>query len=98
MAAKVALVLSGGVALGAYQAGAYAALHASPALWPGHIAASSAGAVNGAIIASTSPDLRVRALRAFWQGIASDRHWPGARWIAALPGPYRRAYRWLQAL
>jgi NTE family protein len=98
MSAKVALVLSGGVALGAYQAGAYAALHASPALWPAHISGSSVGAVNGAIIASTPPHLRVCALQTFWRGMASDRLWPGAGWIPALPGPYRRAYRWLQAL
>jgi predicted acylesterase/phospholipase RssA len=42
---KVALVFSGGVVFGAYQAGAYAALHTFPALWPGHIAGSSVGAV-----------------------------------------------------
>jgi NTE family protein len=98
MSSNVALVLSGGVALGAFQAGAYAALHAYPALWPRHIAGSSAGAVNGAIIASAPPELRVRALQAFWDGMASDQHWPGARWVTQLPRPYRRAYRWLQVL
>src|SRR3982751_4143321 len=96
MSPNIALVLSGGVALGAYEAGAYAALHGSPALWPAHIAGSSIGAVNAAIIASTPPDARVLALRRFWHGMASDRHWPGAGWVAQLPGPYRRAYRWLQ--
>jgi NTE family protein len=95
---KVALVLSGGVALGAYQAGAYAALHASPTLWPAHISGSSVGAVNGAIIASNPPHLRLRALQTFWRGMASDRYWPSAGWVAQAPGQYRRAYRWLQAL
>src|SRR4051812_36186501 len=98
MPPNVALVLSGGVALGAYQAGAYAALHPFPALWPGHIAGSSVGAVNGAIIASTPPDARVQSLHDFWYGMASDRYWPGARWVGQLPLPYRRAYRWLQVL
>jgi len=98
MARKVALVLSGGIALGAYQAGAYSALHAVPALWPAHIAASSVGAVNGAIIASTAPEARVCALQKFWNGFASDRWWPWARWVNQVPRVHRRAYRWLQVL
>jgi NTE family protein len=92
------LVLSGGVALGAYQGGAYAALHGRQELWPARIAGSSVGAVNGALIAGTPPDERVRTLGAFWRGSSSDGWWPAARWLGGLPGPYGDAYRWLQVL
>ncbi len=92
------LVLSGGIALGAYQGGAYAALHERTELWPKYIAGSSIGAVNGAIIAGTAPAERVKALAAFWRGAESDRWWPGARWVDQAPPPFRQAYRWLLAL
>jgi hypothetical protein len=67
--------MSGGVALGAYQGGAYAALHARRQLWPAHIAGSSGGAVNGALIAGNAPEARLEALESFWLGVASDRWW-----------------------
>jgi NTE family protein len=92
------LVLSGGIALGAYQGGAYAALHHRRDLWPAYIAGSSVGAVNGAIIAGTPPAERVQALAEFWRGTGSDRWWPCARWAGAAPAPFRQAYRWLLAL
>jgi NTE family protein len=98
MERSTCLVLSGGIALGAYQGGAYAALDQWPELQPRHIAGSSAGAVNGAIIAGTPPRGRVEALAAFWNGNASDLWWPGARWVADAPAPVRRAYRWILAL
>jgi NTE family protein len=52
---NVSLVLAGGVALGAYEAGAYAGLHDYPELGPGWLAGSSIGAVNAAIIAGNPP-------------------------------------------
>jgi NTE family protein len=76
MKPKVALVLSGGVALGAYQAGAYAALHEHESLRPESIAASSVGAVNGALIAGNPPDQRLARLQQFWEEAAVHTGWP----------------------
>jgi NTE family protein len=85
---NVALVLGGGVALGAYHAGVYAALHERPALHPARIAGSSVGAVVGALILGNSPEKRMPVLRAFWEDAALDAPWSGA---AALGGEWRRA-------
>lgn len=63
---SVALVLSGGNALGAYQGGAYQALHEAGWL-PDWVAGASAGAINGAVICGNRPDRRVERLRALWQ-------------------------------
>ncbi|AJR23408.1 patatin-like phospholipase family protein [Sphingobium sp. YBL2] len=62
----VVLVLSGGNALGAYQAGAYEALH-DQALEPSWIAGASAGAVNGAVICGNRASDRVSRLRELWK-------------------------------
>jgi NTE family protein len=96
--ARPCLVMSGGVALGAYQGGAYAALHGTPELWPTHIAGASVGAVNGALIAGNAPGARLQVLERFWRESASDRWWPAARWWGGLPEPHGRVYRWSQAL
>ncbi|GGB56848.1 patatin-like phospholipase family protein [Blastomonas aquatica] len=64
--AKVALVLSGGNALGSYQAGVYEALHAG-GLSPEWIVGSSIGAINGAIIAGNPPADRIEKLSRFWR-------------------------------
>ena len=53
----IALVLQGGGALGAYQAGVYEALTESD-LYPGWIAGISIGAINGALIAGNTPEAR----------------------------------------
>ncbi|MDQ2079847.1 patatin-like phospholipase family protein [Xanthobacteraceae bacterium Astr-EGSB] len=59
------MVLAGGVGLGAYQAGAYQALHGAgrSADW---IAASSVGAVNAAVIAGSPTDECIERLRRLW--------------------------------
>src|SRR4030095_7551692 len=54
----VALVLQGGGALGAYQAGVYEALHEAR-IHPNWIAGISIGAINAAIIAGNPPEKRV---------------------------------------
>ena len=51
---RIALVLSGGGALGSYQAGAYAALEKC-GVRPNWIAGTAIGAVNAAIIAGNLP-------------------------------------------
>jgi NTE family protein len=63
---RIALVLSGGGALGAYQAGAYAALENS-GIRPNWIAGSAIGAVNAVIIAGNLPHERAFRLRQFWR-------------------------------
>ena len=67
---NIALVLQGGGALGAYQAGVYQALHEA-GLWPDTVAGVSIGGINAAIIAGNPPERRVERLREFWQGITA---------------------------
>lgn len=62
----LALVLSGGNALGSFQAGAYQALHEN-GCEPTRVAGASAGAVNGAIICGNPRDRRVERLREMWR-------------------------------
>ncbi len=64
--AQAGLVLQGGGALGAYQAGVYATL-AEKGYEPDWIAGVSIGAINGAIIAGNPPERRTERLRAFWE-------------------------------
>jgi NTE family protein len=84
----VVLVLQGGGALGAYQAGVYQALHEAniEVTW---LCGTSIGAINAALIAGNPPEQRVERLREFWQAITkppitlpnvtwlSDLHWAG---------------------
>ena len=72
---RVALVLQGGGALGAYQAGVYQAMHEAR-LEPDWLSGVSIGAVNSAIIAGNPPDLRLPQLRAFWERITDRKIWP----------------------
>jgi len=65
------LVLQGGGALGAYQAGVYEALAAAEQL-PRWVAGISIGAINGALIAGNPPKRRLQQLRAFWEEITSS--------------------------
>ena len=67
----IALLLQGGGALGAYQAGVYQAL-AEADLHPDWVAGISIGAINAAIIAGNPPEERVAKLRAFWEGITTN--------------------------
>ncbi len=69
-----ALILQGGGALGAYQAGVYAQLSAQD-FQPDWIIGTSIGAINGAIIAGNRPEHRVAKLRSFWDGLAPAWSW-----------------------
>jgi NTE family protein len=72
---SVALVLQGGGALGAYQAGVYEAL-AEAGIHPNWIAGVSVGAINGAIIAGNPPNSRIGRLREFWTQVTASGLWP----------------------
>ena len=67
---SIALVLQGGGALGAYQAGVYEEL-ASTAFQPDWIAGVSIGAINAALIAGNLPERRVERLSEFWHVVSS---------------------------
>ncbi len=80
------LILQGGGALGAYQAGVCDALqqHNRGIDW---IIGTSIGAINAAIMAGNLPEHRVAQLRAFWQSLAPATTWidswaPAAWWNA----------------
>jgi NTE family protein len=73
------LILQGGGALGAYQAGVYQNLmeHHTPIDW---VIGTSIGAINSALIAGNPPELRVAKLKAFWESLAptpAPSFWPG---------------------
>ena len=67
----IALLLQGGGALGAYQAGVYEAL-AEADLHPDWVAGISIGAINSAIIAGNAPAEGVAKLRKFWEEITAN--------------------------
>ncbi|MBS0361482.1 MAG: patatin-like phospholipase family protein, partial [Proteobacteria bacterium] len=71
------LVLQGGGALGAYQAGVYEALSRA-GTEPDWVAGISIGAINAAIIAGNAPAERLKKLEDFWTLVTSG-------WPAALP-------------
>ena len=71
---RIALVLQGGGALGAYQAGVYQALHEG-GIEPDWVSGVSIGAINAAIIVGNPPERRVERLRAFWERITERTVW-----------------------
>ena len=73
---KIALVLQGGGALGAYQAGVYQALHEAN-IEPNFVSGVSIGGINAAIIAGNSRHKRLKRPREFWEMI-TDRKRSGA--------------------
>jgi NTE family protein len=62
---QVVMVLQGGGALGAYQVGAYQALHEA-GIEPQWVIGTSIGAINGSIIAGNPPEKRLAKLTEFW--------------------------------
>jgi NTE family protein len=68
---RVAFVLQGGGALGAYQAGAVRKLLTS-GYEPDWIAATSIGSIQGAIIAGNPPEARLKKLAEFWELVATE--------------------------
>ncbi len=92
----IALLLQGGGALGAYQAGVYEAL-AEADLHPNWVAGISIGAINAALIAGNPPETRVEKLRSFWETVTAD---PFGGWAFTQPPEFdgdlgrKTAIRW----
>ncbi len=80
---QIALVLQGGGALGAYQAGVYEAL-SRHRYEPDWFAGISIGGINAAIMAGNRPADRVPRLRQFWEEITSRYAFPAPQRIAEM--------------
>jgi NTE family protein len=79
---QISLVLQGGGALGAYQAGVYQALDEA-GVEPDWVIGTSIGAINAGIIAGNRPENRLPHLREFWHRM---RHSPAMQMLAGIPG------------
>ena len=71
---RIALVLQGGGALGAYQVGVYEALHEA-GIEPDWVSGVSIGAINAALIAGNPPERRLERLTTFWERITERKVW-----------------------
>ena len=80
----IALLLQGGGALGAYQAGLYQAL-AEADVNPNRVAGISIGAINAALIAGSPPEVRVEKLKSSWEAITTHQVWD---WPSQFRLPY----------
>lgn len=97
----IALVLQGGGALGAYQAGVYEGL-AEAGIEPDWAAGVSIGAINAALIAGNPRAQRVERLREFWTTVTAPALLPAtAPWWSGLMedggGAARTALGWVEA-
>ena len=90
---RIAMVLQGGGALGAYQVGVYQALE-EHGFMPDWIAGTSIGAINGALIAGNSKENRLGRLEEFWRTVSRKDFFAAER----LPDPARQAYGFWSAL
>ena len=78
---QIVLVLQGGGALGAYQAGVYQALHEA-GIEPNWVIGTSIGAINASLIAGNEPADRLDRLKAFWRRV---QHGPFQQAMSSLP-------------
>ena len=88
------LVLQGGGALGAYQAGVYEAL-AQANCEPNWISGVSIGGINSALIAGNPPEKRLHALETFWNTVSGRKIWfntPEGRLLPRPAQPDQRQY------
>jgi NTE family protein len=86
---QIVLVLQGGGALGAYQAGAYHALH-DAGVEPDWIIGTSIGAINASLIAGNEPGQRIDRLDEFWRRMRRKELWGLSGW----PGVADAAAYW----
>lgn len=78
---QIVLVLQGGGALGAYQVGAYQALHEA-GVEPDWVIGTSIGAINASLIAGNAPEDRLERLQEFW---CRMQHSPWTELLGAWP-------------
>jgi NTE family protein len=83
---QTVLVLQGGGALGAYQAGVFEAL-SEAGITPDWVIGTSIGAINAALIAGNAPKDRMEALDTFWRRV--QQHNPFALPFPSFVGPAR---------
>jgi NTE family protein len=77
---QIVLVLQGGGALGAYQAGVYQALHEA-GIEPDWIIGTSIGAINAGLIAGNAVENRLSRLQEFWRRMERGPIWGlGSAW------------------
>ena len=77
------LLLQGGGALGAYQAGVYEGL-VEAGVAPTWVVGISIGAINASLIVGNPPERRVERLREFWQRVSRDVGPPLPAWLDSL--------------
>jgi NTE family protein len=98
---QVVLVLQGGGALGAYQAGVFHALH-DAGIEPDWVIGTSIGAINGAIIAGNPAGERLERLHEFWRRVTWQGGCGGATgtngWLPGLYGLPGSVAEWLRDL
>ena len=75
---RIALVLQGGGALGAYQGGVFQALE-EQGLDPDWVVGTSIGAINAAIIAGNARGERLEKLKEFWEIVSQEDVWDPTR-------------------
>ena len=85
------LLLQGGGALGAYQAGVYEGL-VEEGVEPSWVVGISIGAINAALIVGNPPERRVERLREFWRRISVNVGPPLPAWLE-LTSTGRQQYR-----
>lgn len=88
---QIVLVLQGGGALGAYQAGVYQALHEG-GIEPDWVIGTSIGAINAALIAGNAREERIERLEAFWGTV---EHSPALDAVSAVPWMGRALPNWM---
>jgi NTE family protein len=99
---RVALVLQGGGALGAYQAGVVEGLVENN-VSPSWVAGISIGAFNSAILAGNAPKDRLEKLHGFWDTICREKNWLDlfiTPWANTLPHSeqWKKAFGWADAV
>lgn len=88
---RIALILQGGGALGAYHIGAYQALEEA-GYRPDWVSGISIGAINAAIIVGNEPKDRLNKLEELWFEISRPDEWG-----AYLPDTWRRTFNQMSA-
>lgn len=83
---QTVLVLQGGGALGAYQAGVYQGL-SEAGIEPDWVIGTSIGAINAALIAGNKPGERLGRLREFWDRVSHPAH-AATDWLSAFSNAF----------